>query len=182
MNAQMSNSIFFADDSRSKDARTGGTDSAAVVGDRDKFVSYGSIAKGASSGRYDGISQGRQILHYFPVPLRQILVAVQRDCRGVTQVRTKDLKSNYRRGKKFHFRGEYELDGASLTLDILDTSGAYQFPAMRALSISTADAFILVFAVDDADTWEEVKNLRQQVINPLLAFSGRLLPANTRGH
>ena len=34
---------------------------------------------------------------------------------------------------------------------------------MRALSISTADAFILVFAVDDGETWEEVRKLREQV-------------------
>lgn len=34
---------------------------------------------------------------------------------------------------------------------------------MRALSIKKANAFILVFAVDDARSWEEVANLRQQV-------------------
>ncbi|CAI6361481.1 unnamed protein product [Macrosiphum euphorbiae] len=62
-------------------------------------------------------------------------------------------------------RGDYELpDGARLTLDILDTSGAYQFPAMRELSISTADAFLLVFCVDREDTWDQVKHFKEQII------------------
>lgn len=61
-------------------------------------------------------------------------------------------------------RGEYETpDGASLTLDILDTSGAYEFPAMRDLSISTGGAFVLVYAVDNYETWNEVSRLREQV-------------------
>jgi hypothetical protein len=60
--------------------------------------------------------------------------------------------------------GDYELpDGARLTLDILDTSGAYQFPAMRELSISTADAFLLVFCVDREDTWDQIKHFKEQV-------------------
>lgn len=72
--------------------------------------------------------------------------------------------TRYRQTVEELHRGEYELpDGASLTLDILDTSGAFQFPAMRALSISTSGAFILVYAVDDADTWAEVVRLRDQV-------------------
>lgn len=63
-----------------------------------------------------------------------------------------------------YFVGDYELpDGARLTLDILDTSGAYQFPAMRELSISTADAFILVFCVDREDTWDQVQHFKEQV-------------------
>lgn len=50
-----------------------------------------------------------------------------------------------------------------MTLDILDTSGAYQFPAMRELSISTADAFLLVFCVDREDTWDQIKHFKEQV-------------------
>lgn len=72
--------------------------------------------------------------------------------------------TRYRETVEELHRGEYELpDGASLTLDILDTSGAFQFPAMRALSISTGGAFILVYAVDNEETWNEVVRLREQV-------------------
>ena len=59
---------------------------------------------------------------------------------------------------------DYILDGKDITLDFLDTSGAYQFPAMRTLYITSADAFILVFSVDKEDSFEEVTRLRQQII------------------
>uniref|UniRef100_A0A1B0CU23 Putative ras-related protein rap-2b n=1 Tax=Lutzomyia longipalpis TaxID=7200 RepID=A0A1B0CU23_LUTLO len=73
--------------------------------------------------------------------------------------------ARYRQTVEELHRGEYELpDGAALTLDILDTSGAYQFPAMRALSISTGGAFILVFSVDEEESWKEVERLREQII------------------
>lgn len=73
---------------------------------------------------------------------------------------------------KLMFLGDYELpDGARLTLDILDTSGAYQFPAMRELSISTADAFVLVFCVDREDTWEQVKHFKEQVYLKQIIFN-----------
>lgn len=89
--------------------------------------------------------------------------------------------TRYRQTVEELHRGEYELpDGASLTLDILDTSGAFQFPAMRALSISTSGAFILVYAVDDADTWAEVVRLREQVCNML--FTNNTVQSKISAH
>lgn len=69
----------------------------------------------------------------------------------------------YKRTVEEMHHGEFNVAGVHLTLDILDTSGAYEFPAMRALSISSADAFILVYDVTDAATFEEARALRDQI-------------------
>ena len=54
--------------------------------------------------------------------------------------------------------------GARVRLQILDTSGSYSFPAMRALSIRGGDAFALVYSADEPDTLTEVRRLRQEIL------------------
>lgn len=50
-----------------------------------------------------------------------------------------------------------------LTLDILDMGGKNEFPAMQRIGISNSNAFILVYSVDDPDSFEEVRRLRDLI-------------------
>lgn len=59
---------------------------------------------------------------------------------------------------------DYNLSsGASLTLEILDTTGKSEFPSMKKLSLSRGNAFLLIYSVNDADSWKDVKALRHEV-------------------
>ncbi|KFB40428.1 AGAP011306-PA-like protein [Anopheles sinensis] len=81
----------------------------------------------------------------------------------ITQFLYSSFSPKYKRTVEEMHHGHFSVGGVNLTLDILDTSGAYEFPAMRALSISSADAFILVYDVTDSITFEEVKAIREQI-------------------
>ncbi|CAL8129941.1 unnamed protein product [Orchesella dallaii] len=58
---------------------------------------------------------------------------------------------------------EYDFGRITLKVDILDTAGDLQFPAMRRLSIATAHAFLLVYAIDDVSSFETVKGCFQEI-------------------
>ncbi|KAL4714566.1 hypothetical protein ACJJTC_006612 [Scirpophaga incertulas] len=73
------------------------------------------------------------------------------------------FSTKYKRTIEEMHHGDFNVSGVRLTLDILDTSGAYEFPAMRALSMQSADAFILVYDITDADSFSEVRALRDQI-------------------
>ncbi|XP_019728612.1 dexamethasone-induced Ras-related protein 1-like [Hippocampus comes] len=63
----------------------------------------------------------------------------------------------------FH-RKLYSIRGSVYQLDILDTSGnKHPFPATRRLSILTGDVFILVFSLDNRDSFQEVQRLKRQI-------------------
>lgn len=74
------------------------------------------------------------------------------------------FEPKHRRTVEELHRKEYDVGGIKVTISIMDTSGSYSFPAMRKLSIQNSDAFALVYAVDDPDSLEAVKRLREEIL------------------
>ena len=63
----------------------------------------------------------------------------------------------------FFSTGEFEtVSGRTIGFDIQDVSGGYvyEFPSMMTVSLTSADAFVLVFSIDSNGSWEEVARLR----------------------
>ena len=71
------------------------------------------------------------------------------------------------------FRGEFEDgNGQTVNFDIQDVGGqyGYEFPPMWTLSVKNADAFVIVFSLDKAETWEEVYRVRDLVIEQKVIY------------
>jgi len=49
------------------------------------------------------------------------------------------------------------------TLQITDTTGSHQFPAMQRLAISKGHAFILIYSIDKPDSFLELENIFDEV-------------------
>ncbi|XP_072261101.1 GTP-binding protein Di-Ras1 [Pyxicephalus adspersus] len=62
------------------------------------------------------------------------------------------------------YRQVISCDKSVCTLQITDTTGSHQFPAMQRLSISKGHAFILVFSVTSKQSIEELKPIYQQIL------------------
>ncbi|VVC41515.1 Small GTP-binding protein domain,P-loop containing nucleoside triphosphate hydrolase,Small GTPase [Cinara cedri] len=104
----------------------------------------------------------------------------------ITQFLYRKFSSKYKRTVEEMHHGRFTVDGVKIDLDILDTSGAYEFPAMRALSISSADAFVLVYSVTDPDTFQQAASIRDEIVStkrtvdvPIVVVGNKLDLANT---
>ncbi|KAK6625240.1 hypothetical protein RUM43_005534 [Polyplax serrata] len=82
----------------------------------------------------------------------------------IQQFLSNTFSPKYKRTIEEMHIGDFDVNGVHLTLEILDTSGENEFPAMRNLSISNADAFVLVYDVCDASTFEDLQAIRDQIL------------------
>ncbi|NXM14660.1 DIRA2 protein, partial [Ploceus nigricollis] len=61
------------------------------------------------------------------------------------------------------YRQVISCDKSICTLQITDTTGSHQFPAMQRLSISKGHAFILVYSISSRQSLEELKPIYEQI-------------------
>ncbi|XP_042335798.1 GTP-binding protein Di-Ras1 [Sceloporus undulatus] len=62
------------------------------------------------------------------------------------------------------YRQVISCDKSVCTLQITDTTGSHQFPAMQRLSISKGHAFVLVFSITSRQSLEELRPIHQQIV------------------
>ncbi len=64
-----------------------------------------------------------------------------------------------------YYRHDTNVDGVGhCIVEILDTAGTEQFASMRQLYISNGEAFALIYSVDNRDSFEEVQELYEQLL------------------
>ncbi|XP_055348866.1 ras-related protein Rap-2c-like [Paramacrobiotus metropolitanus] len=78
-------------------------------------------------------------------------------------VRQRSLRKSRHSSNEMHHI-EFTEFGHAVTVELLDTSDYQNFPAMRELAIRQAHAFILVSSVDSEESFEHVKELRQEIL------------------
>lgn len=61
------------------------------------------------------------------------------------------------------YRKQVVIDGETCLLDILDTAGQEEYSAMRDQYMRTGEGFLLVFAVNEAKSFENVTQYRDQI-------------------
>ncbi|XP_064642531.1 ras-related protein Rap-2c-like [Lineus longissimus] len=62
------------------------------------------------------------------------------------------------------YREILDADGRQVILNIFDTAGSYQFPAMKRIYLKKGDAFVLVYSVNELSSFDEVCNIRNEIL------------------
>jgi GTPase KRas protein len=70
---------------------------------------------------------------------------------------------------------ELSLVDRRIVLEILDTAGIDEFPVMRRLAITHGDAFLILYAVNDAHSFSIAREMRQ-LVHEIKGDSGSIIP------
>lgn len=62
------------------------------------------------------------------------------------------------------YKRPFSVDGESVSLDITDTAGQDDFAAMRTSYMRQGKGFILVYAIDDRASFEEMESFHRELI------------------
>ena len=64
------------------------------------------------------------------------------------------------------FEEHYILDATDVGVSyrIFDLSGSDEFPAMRQLAVSSAETFVIVYAVNDRKSFEDAKKVKMEIV------------------
>ncbi|KAM7371740.1 hypothetical protein PAMP_008950 [Pampus punctatissimus] len=74
-----------------------------------------------------------------------------------------DFQEQYEPTSEDFHRKLFHIGGEAYQIDLLDAAGERDFPAKRRLSILTGDIFLLVFSVDDKESFSEVCELLNEI-------------------
>ncbi|XP_040918982.1 GTP-binding protein Rhes [Toxotes jaculatrix] len=75
----------------------------------------------------------------------------------------KEFEEHYEPTTEDFHRKLFHIGGEAYQIDLLDASSERDFPAKRRLSILTGDIFLLVFSLDDRDSFREVCELLDEI-------------------
>ncbi|XP_070704668.1 GTP-binding protein Rhes [Pempheris klunzingeri] len=75
----------------------------------------------------------------------------------------RDFEEQYEATTEDFHRKLFHIGGESYQIDLLDAASERNFPAKRRLSILTGDTFLLVFSLDDRESFNEVCELLDEI-------------------
>ncbi|KAJ3177534.1 hypothetical protein HDU85_005812 [Gaertneriomyces sp. JEL0708] len=75
-----------------------------------------------------------------------------------------EFTSDYDPTIEENYRKHITVDSGSCTVNIIDTAGQHEYTSLRDQHLKDGKGFLLVFAVNDKHTFEEMRQLREQIV------------------
>ncbi|KAI3659649.1 hypothetical protein MP638_004384, partial [Amoeboaphelidium occidentale] len=64
-----------------------------------------------------------------------------------------------------NYRKIITVDDSTVIINIVDTAGQQEYTALRDQHLQSGEGFLLVFAINDKNSFQEVKQLRESIVN-----------------